>query len=361
MRRELYDMIRFWVDKGIGGFRLDVIDQIAKEPMRGITSNGPRLHELVKELSREAFCEEGLVTVGEAWGADIEQTKQYSSPDGSELSMIFQFEHINLDRAPGNHRWGTAPFSLKALKKCMERWQHGLYNQGWNSLFWNNHDLPRIVSRWGNDATYRIESAKMLATVLHGLQGTPYIYQGEELGMTNIRLALDEYVDLAAKNDYKQELELGCTEEEALAYVHAWSRDNARTPMQWSAGENAGFSTGKPWLAVNPNYLQVNANAALADPNSIFYHYQRLIDLRKQYPVFRDGTFTLLEPDSEQLFVYTRDTNQEHLLVVCNFTGETISYQKPAMFEDARLLLSNYGAPQDRLRPYEAQMFYTKE
>ena len=359
MRQELYDMIRFWVDKGIGGFRLDVIDHIGKQPMCGITKNGPRLHEFVKELSREAFCEEGLVTVGEAWGADLAQAKQYSAPDGSELSMIFQFEHINLDRASGSGQWGSAPFSLKALKQCIERWQHELYNQGWNSLFWNNHDLPRIVSRWGNDGTWRVESAKMLATLLHGMQGTPYIYQGEELGMTNAyHLTPDTYVDLAAINDYKHQLSLGRSEAEALAYLHAWSRDNARTPMQWSAEENSGFSTGKPWLPVNPNYLQINAKAALADPDSVFYHYQRLIDLRMRYPVFRDGTFTLLEPDSEQLFVYTRNTEREHLLVVCNFTGEMLTYQRPAAFENARLLLSNYGAPVERLRPYEGQIFY---
>ena len=361
VRRELYDMIRFWVDKGIGGFRLDVIDHIGKQPVRGITKNGPRLHEFVKELSREAFCEEGLITVGEAWGADIDQAKQYSAPDGSELSMVFQFEHINIDRAPGDERWGTAPFSLKALKKCMERWQRELCDQGWNSLFWNNHDLPRIVSRWGNDWAYRVESAKMLATALHGLQGTPYIYQGEELGMTNIRLSIDEYMDLAAKNDYAHQLSLGRSEEEALAYIHTWGRDNARTPMQWSAEENAGFSTAKPWLPVNPNCLQINAEAALADPDSIFYHYQKLIALRKRYPVFRDGTFTLLEPDSERLFVYTRDTEREHLLAVCNFTEEAVPYRRPAAFEGAKLLLSNYGEPRECLRPYEAQIFYAEE
>ena len=362
LRRELYDMIRFWVDKGVGGFRLDVIDNIGKQPMHGVTYNGPRLHEFVKELSREAFCEEGLITVGEAWGADIAQAKQYSAPDGSELSMVFQFEHIMLDRATGSEEQGGASGSLKALKKCMERWQQELYGQGWNSLFWDNHDLPRAVSRWGNDTRYRVESAKMLATVLHGMQGTPYIYQGEELGMTNAyHLTRDTYVDLSAINDYKEQLRRGRSEEEALAWLRTWSRDNARTPMQWSAEENAGFTTGKPWLPVNPNYLQINAEAALADPDSVFYHYQKLIALRKAYPVFRDGTFTLLEPDSEKLFVYTRDTQREHLLVVCNFTGETLPYQRPAAFDDAQLLLSNYGAPEKQLRPYEAQLFYLNE
>lgn len=360
LRRELYDMIRFWVDKGVEGFRLDVIDQIAKEPLKEITKNGPRLHELVKELSREAFCEEGLVTVGEAWGADLAHARQYSAPDCSELSMVFQFDHICLDYAPGGSRWDMIPLSLPALKRCMERWQHGLYGKGWNSLFLENHDLPRIVSRWGDDEHYRVESAKMLATMLHALQGTPYIYQGEELGMTNVRLPIGEYDDLGTLNFYKERMDQGYSEESVMAAVYAQSRDNARTPMQWSAESYAGFSDVKPWLPVNPNYTEINVQAALDDPDSIFYHYQKLIALRKQYPVFRDGTFTLLEPEHEQLFIYTRDTEEEHLLVVCNFTGESVPCQRPAAFANAKLLLSNYGEPQARLRPYEAQLFYLR-
>ena len=358
MRRELYDMIRFWVDKGVEGFRLDVIDQIAKEPANRITKNGPKLHELVAELSREAFCEEGLVTVGEAWGADLEHAKKYSSPDGKELSMVFQFEHISLDYEES--RWDMIPLSLPKLKRCVERWQHGLYGRGWNSLFLDNHDLPRIVSRWGDDKTYRVESAKMLATMLHGMEGTPYIYQGEELGMTNIRLPIEEYDDLGTLNFYREQIAQGCSEASVMAAVYAQSRDNARTPMQWSDSSYAGFSTAKPWLPVNPNYMQINAQAALADPDSIFYHYQKLIAMRKQFPVFRDGTFTLLEPEHEQLFAYTRDTGEERLLVVCNFTGEPVHYRRPAAFTDARLLLSNYKDLQDRLRPYEAQLFYLR-
>ena len=358
VRRALYDMIRFWVDKGIGGFRLDVIDQIAKEPDQKITANGPRLHEFLQELSREAFREEGLVTVGEAWGANVERAKRYSAQDGSELSMVFQFEHICLDQQPGGEKWDLAPLNLVSLKQCFARWQQGLHGQGWNSLFLNNHDLPRIVSRWGDDTAYRVESAKMLAILLHGMEGTPYIYQGEELGMTNIRLPIEAYQDLEIQNIYRERVARGYDPEAVMESIYARGRDNARTPMQWSAERNAGFSPAEPWLPVNPNYIEINAEAALADPNSVFYCYQKLIALRKRYPVFREGSFTLLEPESEQLFIYTRDTETEHLLVVCNFTGEIVPYHRPAVFAEAELLLSNYDEPLEYLRPYEAQMFY---
>ena len=358
VRRALYDMIRFWVDKGIGGFRLDVIDQIAKEPDQKITANGPRLHEFLQELSREAFREEGLVTVGEAWGANVERAKRYSAQDGSELSMVFQFEHICLDQQPGGEKWDLAPLNLVSLKQCFARWQQGLHRQGWNSLFLNNHDLPRIVSRWGDDTAYRVESAKMLAILLHGMEGTPYIYQGEELGMTNIRLPIEAYQDLEIQNLYRERVARGYDPEAVMESIYARGRDNARTPMQWSAERNAGFSPAEPWLPVNPNYIEINAEAALADPNSVFYCYQKLIALRKRYPVFREGSFTLLEPESEQLFIYTRDTETEHLLVVCNFTGEIVPYHRPAVFAEAELLLSNYDEPLEYLRPYEAQLFY---
>lgn len=358
VRRALYDMIRFWVDKGIGGFRLDVIDQIAKEPDQKITANGPRLHEFLQELSREAFREEGLVTVGEAWGANVERAKRYSAQDGSEFSMVFQFEHICLDQQPGGEKWDLAPLNLVSLKQCFARWQQGLHGQGWNSLFLNNHDLPRIVSRWGDDTAYRVESAKMLAILLHGMEGTPYIYQGEELGMTNIRLPIEAYQDLEIQNIYRERVARGYDPEAVMESIYARGRDNARTPMQWSAERNAGFSPAEPWLPVNPNYIEINAEAALANPNSVFYCYQKLIALRKRYPVFREGSFTLLEPESEQLFIYTRDTETEHLLVVCNFTGEIVPYHRPAVFAEAELLLSNYDEPLEYLRPYEAQMFY---
>ena len=355
LRQALYDSIRFWVDKGVEGFRLDVIDQIGKDPDRGITINGPRLHDFLRELSAQAFPAH-IVTVGEAWGADVERAKLYSSPDGSELSMVFQFQHICLDQK--QEKWDPVPLELPKLKACMTHWQQGLHGRGWNSLFLNNHDLPRIVSRWGDDGQYRVESAKMLATMLHGMEGTPYIYQGEELGMTNIRLEIDQYVDVEIKNFYRDRLSKGFSHESIMASIRARGRDNARTPMQWTAGKNAGFTDGTPWLPVNENHSFINAEAALADPDSVFHHYRRLIALRKTYPVFRDGTFTLLDPEDSNVFAYTRDTETEHLLVVCNFTGSRLHYRLPQNFHGSRLLISNYAADAPGLRPYEAVILY---
>ena len=358
LRRELYDMIRFWVDKGVEGFRLDVIDQIAKVPDELITANGPRLHEFFRELSREAFCEEGIVSVGEAWSADPERAKLYSAPDCSELSMVFQFQHICLDQ--GKEKWDLVSLDLKKLKACFCRWQQELHGKGWNSLFLDNHDLPRIVSRWGNDREYRVESAKMLATMLHGMEGTPYIYQGEELAMTNIRLDIDEYVDLETHNIYKERMELGFSHEDVMNSIWARGRDNARTPMQWTDGANAGFTTGTPWLAVNPNYVHINAEAALEDPDSVFYYYQKLIHLRKNYPVIQMGEFNLVYPADEKVFAYRRDADEEHLLVVCNFTDETLEFEVPEDFHGSQLLISNYTEAVPELRPYEAVMLYYK-
>ena len=357
LRRALYDMIRFWVDKGVGGFRLDVIDQIAKVPDEKIIANGPRLHEFLQELSREAFREEGLVTVGEAWSADVERARRFSNRDGSELSMVFQFQHICLDQQPGGEKWDMVPLHLPDLKKCLAHWQTGLENEGWNSLFLNNHDLPRIVSRWGNDDKYRVESAKMLATMLHGLQGTPYIYQGEEIGMTNIRLPLEAYVDLEIHNVYAERTARGDAPEAVLECIYARGRDNARTPMQWTAGENAGFTTGKPWLPVNENHTHINVEAALDDPDSVFYYYQKLIAARKAHAVFRSGRFTLLLPEDEQRFVYRRDTQDAHLLVICNFTESAAPLADIEIPPDATLLLCNYGQQTDRLQPYEARLY----
>jgi len=355
MRRELYDMIRFWVDKGVGGFRLDVIDNIGKEPDRKITANGPRLHDYIRELRREAFREDTLVTVGEAWSASPENAAQYANPDGSELSMIFQFEHTTLDQTG---KWEPIPLPLVKLKKCYERWQNRLAGHGWNSLFLENHDLPRSVSRWGDEGEFRVQSAKMLAAMTHGMQGTPYIYQGQELGMTNIRLPIAEYDDLEILNAYRERLARGDKTEDIMAGIWARGRDNARTPVQWTDGAYAGFSQVKPWLPVNPNYTSINAQAALEDPDSVFYFYQRLIALRKQYAVFRDGTFTLLHPEDEAVFAYTRDTDGEHLLVVCNFTASEQPDVCPEAFSGAEVLLANYPDPAGPLRPYEARMLY---
>ena len=358
LRRELYDMMNFWADKGVAGFRLDVIDQIAKDPDRKITANGPRLHEFFRELSREALSREGLVSVGEAWGADPERARLYSAPDGSELSMVFQFEHICLDQQSGGEKWDLAPLSLPRLKECFRRWQQELYGTGWNSLFFNNHDLPRIVSRWGDDGVYRVESAKMLATMLHGMQGTPFIYQGEELGMTNIRLELEQYQDLESLNLFRERTAQGYDPQDVMRSIRARGRDNARTPMQWTAGENAGFTTGTPWLPVNENHRFLNAEAELADPDSVFHYYRRLIALRKQYDVFRDGRFTLLCPEDPQVFAYTRDTDTAHMLVVCNFSGAEAAFSLPEAFRHAETLIANYPGEPETLRPWEARILY---
>ena len=362
VRRALYDMILWWMDQGVEGFRLDVIDQIAKEPDRGITGNGPRLHEFLRELSAETFQKGCLVTVGEAWGADVERAKLYSAPDGSELSMVFQFEHIGLDQQPGKEKWDTAPLDFVALKRCLAKWQTGLHGCGWNSLFLNNHDLPRTVSRWGDDGAYRVASAKLLATMLHGLEGMPYIYQGEELGMTNIHLPIEAYRDLESLNLYEARKAAGYPEAEIMASLYARSRDNARTPMQWDASPHGGFTTGTPWLTENPNYREINATAELADPDSIFHYYRRLIALRKTYPVFVHGDFTLLEPDHPSLFVYRRKLARQSLLVICNYGGGETAWSLPAGWDDAQCLISNYpDRLPGRLRPWEARILLRTE
>ena len=358
LRREIYDMILWWMEQGVEGFRLDVIDQIAKEPDNKITGNGPRLHEFLRELSAETFQKGCLVTVGEAWGADIPRAKLYSAPDGSELSMVFQFEQMVLDQQPGKDKWDLAPLPFVKMKQSYARWQQGLHGCGWNSLFLDNHDLPRIVSRWGDDGEYRVQSAKLLATMLHGMQGTPYVYQGEELGMTNIRLPLEQYQDVEIRNMYKKRMAEGYPEEEVLRSIYAKGRDNARTPMQWSSEANAGFTTGTPWLPVNPNYTAINAEAALADPDSVFWHYKKLIALRKKYPVFVEGDFTLLEEEHPKLFVYQRGTGEEQILVVCNFGGGETRWTLPALWQDAQVLISNYSDRADTLRPWEAMILH---
>lgn len=362
LRQEIYHMINWWISKGVGGFRLDVIDQIAKEPDKKITNNGPRLHEFIRELSGETFRKADLVTVGEAWGATTDLAKLYSNPDGSELSMVFQFEHICLDQIEGKEKWDLAPLPFLKLKEVFGRWQTELYEKGWNSLFWNNHDLPRIVSRWGNDGRYRVESAKMLAILLHGMQGTPYIYQGEELGMTNVQYGIEEYRDIETLNLYKERLEAGDTKEDIMHSIYAKSRDNARTPMQWNDRENAGFTGGEPWLKVNPNYREINAAKQIEDENSVFRCYQDLIRLRKEYPVFIEGRFQMLLETDENIFAYTRTDAQTQLIVICNFYDKTVSCRLQNFEGCTKLLISNYKNV-DRtmvLQPYEARM-YLKE
>lgn len=362
LRREIYDMILWWMDKGAGGFRLDVIDQIAKEPDLQITGNGPRLHEFIRELSKETFQKGDLITVGEAWGANTERAKLYSNPDGSEFSMVFQFEHIMLDQQEGKEKWDLAPLPFLKLKEILNRWQCELHGCGWNSLFWDNHDLPRIVSRWGDDGRYRVESAKMFAILLHGMQGTPYIYQGEELGMTNVKFDFADYRDIETVNMHRERLEKGYTEEEIMESIYAKSRDNARTPMQWDDTENAGFTTGTPWIRLNPNYTEINAASQVNDPDSVFSCYRTLVALRKKYPVFADGRFEMLLPDDEDIFAYTRENESEKLLVICNFHGKEIPCPLREEQEGMELLVSNYKEQSmDVLKPYEARMYILKK
>ena len=356
VRRALYDMINFWIAEGVAGFRLDVIDQIAKEPDNGITANGPRLMEFLRELNRETFGGKDLVTVGEAWGADLARARQYSAPDGSVFSMVFQFEQMVLDQ--DGSKWKARPWALPELKASIAKWQQGLHGAGWNSLFWNNHDLPRIVSRWGDDGAHRADSAKALAVVLHGLQGTPYIYQGEELGMTNAPFGPQDWRDLESLNAYRELCQTGTPPPQALAAVQRMARDNARTPMQWTAGPNAGFTTGTPWMRVNPNYTAINAEAALADPASVFYTYRKLIALRKANPVFAAGDFKLLCPGDTQVFAYLRRGGGQTMLVAANLSGQDAAFAPPADFAAVPPALATQGAPTPgTLRPWEAAVY----
>ena len=362
VRREIYKMIQWWMEKGVGGFRLDVIDQIAKEPDKKITNNGARLHEFIQEMSRETFQKGDLITVGEAWGATTELAKLYSNPDGSEFSMVFQFEHIGLDQQEGKEKWDLAPLPFLKLKSVLARWQKELYQCGWNSLFWNNHDLPRIVSRWGNDKEYRVESAKMLAVLLHGMQGTPYIYQGEELGMTNVKFPIGEYRDLETLNMYQERLSKGYQESDIMASLYARSRDNARTPMQWDCSSNAGFTEAEPWIKVNPNYKEINAENQIDNADSVFSCYKTLIGLRKKYDVFVDGHFELLLPEDKEFFAYERESQEEKLLVICNFYGKTAAFRLDVDWDTMELLYSNYKMDGSNVyQPYEARIYYKKK
>ena len=366
VRNEVYKMMNFWVDKGIGGFRMDVIDLIGKIPDKMITGNGPKLHEYLQEMNKAALEGNDLLTVGETWGATPEVAKLYSNPERKELSMVFQFEHIGLDQIEGKEKWDVKQLDLLDLKKVLSKWQIELEGQGWNSLFWNNHDLPRIVSRWGNDKEYRVESAKMLATLLHGMKGTPYIYQGEEIGMTNVRFEdINEYNDIESLNMYKDRLSKGYSHDEIMTSIYAKGRDNARTPMQWDNSENAGFTTGKPWLAVNKNYEYINVKQCVEDENSIFNHYRKLIDIRKHNDTIVYGDYTLLSPNDKNIFAYSRALNGDKILVVCNFYGNEVNFKFQQDFNYAEILLSNYNDSSTlienlNLRPYEAIMFRVK-
>ena len=372
LRKEVYNMMKFWLDKGIDGFRMDVINMISKNPelpdgdkRKGqlygdggrYFMNGPRIHEFLQEMNQEVLSKYPVMTVGEMPGAAPEDAVLYTDPERKEVNMIFTFEHMDLDSAPGD-KWNLKPFDLVELKENLAKWQTALHNKGWNSLYWNNHDQPRIVSRFGDDGPYRVESAKMLAACLHFMQGTPYIYQGEEIGMTNVKFtSLDDYRDIETINMYNERRTLGYSHEEIMNSIYGKGRDNARTPMQWDSTDNAGFTTGTPWIKVNPRYKEINAKAALEDPSSIFYFYQKLIQLRKEMDIITKGGFELLLKDHSQLFVYERKLYDERLLVVCNFSGEEVVVEDEAVgtkLKNDHVLLGNYETVGTNvLRPYE--------
>lgn len=378
VREEVFQMMDWWLQKGVDGFRMDVISCISKDPTfadgipfaSGLTNhevaaNGPRVHEYLQEMNQKVLSKYDILTVGECAGCTLEEAKKYANLDGSELSMAFEFEHTSIDDHPTMGHYALGHFELSKLKEVFTKWQVGMEGHAWNSLYWNNHDQVRIVSRWGNDSKqYREQSAKMLATCLHMLKGTPYIYEGEEIGMTNMPYldSIDMYDDIESKGNYYQAIEKGLMSvEEGLEMMHQRSRDHARTPMQWDDSRNAGFTTGTPWLHVNPNYQEINVKKALENPNSIFYYYQKLIQLRKEQEIIVYGTYELLEPEHEELYVYTRSWEDEKLLVVCNFSEKEVEYQIPNEFLNGDCLIKNIEEISEILPAYGAYVLKIKE
>lgn len=359
LRQKIYDMMNWWIDKGIGGFRMDVIDMIGKIPDQKISNNGPKLHDYIKEMNAATFGRKDLLTVGETWGATPEIAKQYSNPDSQELSMVFQFEHIGLQHKPDAPKWDYAPeLDVPALKAIFAKWQTELeLGQGWNSLFWNNHDLPRVLSIWGDTGIYREKSAKALAIALHLMRGTPYIYQGEEIGMTNYLFKdLSQIDDIESLNFAHEALENGRAEAQVMDSIRMIGRDNARTPMQWTAGANAGFSTAETtWLPVNPNHSNINVQAALDNLDSIFYTYQKLVALRKGNDWLIDADFDLLDT-ADKVFAYKRSTADETYLIVVNLSGQE---QDLAIEADSQeIIITNTDVEQvlvnQKLAPWDA-------
>ncbi|WP_027109192.1 glycoside hydrolase family 13 protein [Lacticigenium naphthae] len=359
MRQEVYDMMNFWLDKGIGGFRMDVIDHIGKVPDEKIVVNGPKLHDYIQEMNAATFGNYDVMTVGETWGATPENAPLYSDPDRKELSMIFQFEHIGLDEQPGKSKWDLREMDLVELKQVFNKWQTEIGENSWNSLFWNNHDTPRILSRWGNDQEYRVQSAKAFAILLHLMKGTPYIYQGEEIGMVNTPItAISQADDIETINFYNERLEEGYSKEEILRSINAKGRDNARRPIHWTNEKHGGFTTGEPWLALNPRVEEINVEKALADKESIFYTYKRLIQLRKDNPIIVKGSFTLRFPDHPAIFAYKREWEDEKWLVIANMSEETIPFALTKEPKEIKAIISSYEKEtydlnQLVLRPYE--------
>ncbi|MFM5743228.1 alpha,alpha-phosphotrehalase [Aeromonas veronii] len=370
VRAEVKNIIHFWAKKGVDGFRLDVINLISKDQTfpndeigdgRRFYTDGPRIHEFLQDVSRDVFAPVGAMTVGEMSSTSLEHCQRYGALDGSELSMVFNFHHLKVDY-PNGDKWTKAPFDFLELKRIFNHWQSGMHGKGWSALFWCNHDQPRIVSRFGDEGEHRVVAAKMLASTLHGLQGTPYIYQGEEIGMTNPGYQhINDYQDVESRNIFAIKQAEGMSEAEILAILGAKSRDNSRTPMQWSSAPNAGFTSGMPWLKPAANYPEINAEAALADQNSVFWHYRDLIALRKANPIFTQGDYQELLTGHPQIWAYARRANGQTLLVVSNFYGEPVEFALPAELQSGqgRLLLGNYpdspAQPQSgMLRPYES-------
>jgi len=366
---EIYDMMRWWLDKGIDGFRMDAISFISKPRdfsdgnMKKIVPNGPRVHEFLREMRREVLSKYDIMTVGETSGVTVDEAIQYANAGGSELDMVFQFEQVELDGGE-TFKWNDRKIVLTELKEVFSRWQTRLHGRAWNSLYWCNHDQPRIVSRLGDDGAYREKSAKMLAACLHFMQGTPYIYQGEELGMTNAPFAgIGDYRDLETINAYNTLVvqEQRIAPADMLRYMRLKSRDNSRTPMHWNSGSNAGFSTGKPWIMLNPNYREINAEEQIRRTDSVFSFYQTLIRLRKRLDIITLGSFELLLPDDPHLFAYTRCYGQEELLIVCNFSPQERAFTLPERFKGADLLLSNEEISDYKttvLSPFGAIVYY---
>ncbi|NEW09510.1 alpha-glucosidase [Paenibacillus sp. SYP-B3998] len=381
LRQEIYSMMKWWLDKGIDGFRMDVINLISKvEGLPDAPSenehtyvfggqyfmNGPRIHEFLQEMNEHVLSKYDIMTVGEAPGVTTEEAALYVGEDRAELNMVFQFELMDVDSGPGG-KWDIAPWKLTDFKRIMTKWQLGLQGKGWNSLYLNNHDQPRMVSRFGNDTDYRVESAKMLATFLHTLQGTPYIYQGEEIGMTNVKFdSINDYQDIETLNMYDERVNQdGANSQDVMESIYSKGRDNARTPMQWDSSLHGGFTQGNPWLAVNPNYPEINAAQALADPNSIFHYYKKLIQLRKQHPILVYGDYAPLLESNERIYAYNRTLGNEQLLIVLNFFESEVDFELPSdvSIDKHTLLISNYDIPEDErinrftLRPYEARVY----
>lgn len=370
VRKEVFDMMTRWCEKGIDGFRMDVISLISKPEGypdakvvglygdMGICANGPKVHDYLKEMNEKVLSKFDIMTVGETAGVTLEEAKKYANTDGSELNMVFQFEHMDLDGGE-KFKWSTQPMPLVPLKENLSKWQKGLDGVAWNSLYFCNHDQPRIVSRLGDESdAYRELSAKCIATCLHMMQGTPYVYQGEELGMTNtVFNSVDDFRDLESVNAYRELVESGLyTDEDMFPKIAHKSRDNARTPMQWDASENAGFTTGTPWIAVNPNYKKINVADQLKREDSVFHYYQKLIRLRKENEIIVYGNYELLLPEDENIFAYKRTLDNKKLLVVCNFSKSEQKFDFQG-YENAKVLISNYNrdAGEDGiLKPYEA-------